>query len=189
MVCNGNIYEAAYTKIIKSAFIKQNQLLFQDGILGEDTEWMIRVYRRDPRICFCDANLYMYRLGREGAITNTISRKNIDDLITVINQSGDYYKKKENQKEIFKIEELGHCATLWFIALSMVPEITEYQVRCELETSLKNINWVTSYRLSKKAKISYIANKILGIHLNGKLLHFYSKYLRIKLNTVRLNLS
>ena len=185
MAANGNIHESACTKIIKNSYVKEMKLFFQEGILGEDTEWIFRVYRCQPTILICKESLFMCRLGRPGSITNSKSPKTIEDLITVIKQSIEHYGRATAKSKSIGTIELGHCATLWFIALSTLPEIQDKEKRHELERQLLNTSEILDYRLSKKAEYSYVSYKMLGMRLTSRLLCLYSNKFRAKANLKR----
>ena len=186
MVKKGNIQESACTKIFKNSFIKEGQFYFQEGLLGEDTEWMFRIYRSQPSVMICDEKLFMCRLGRAGSITNTKSAKSVEDLIKVINQSSEYYGRQVDLSRSIRSAELGQCTALWFIALSMLPEIHDRETRRGLEQKLKEMRWILAYRLSRKTKIAFLSTKLLGIRLTSRILCFYSNKVRVKANTMRI---
>lgn len=166
----GNLQEQAGTKILDRKFLLDNQLFFQEGILGEDTEWMFRVLRKVKKILVMDKPFLMYRYGREGSITNSVSVKNVTDLLLVISQSVDYYKDKDNDS--LKKYELSHCAYLWFIALSMFSQLsTKDKKNCVL--SIKKYAYLSEYAVSRKVKICRIALKILGTNGTAMLLNTY----------------
>lgn len=113
---NGNLQEAAYTKIMTLDFLKANSLYFKKGIIGEDTEWMFRLLRASRSIGVTDVVLYIYTESRTGAITNSIPPKRVKDQLLVIRDCL-YYN--ENNNNYLKEYEISYCSYLWYILLGM----------------------------------------------------------------------
>ena len=166
----GNLQESACTKIFNREFLITNNLFFQDEILGEDTEWMFRVLRKINKVVVLSTPLFIYRYAREGSITNSISSKNVTDLVKIISQSVEYYEKHPNHE--LKEYELGHCSYLWFIAISMfskLPTKEQKNVRC----LIKKYSYLTMYAMSSKVKLSKLVFKTLGIKGTAIVLNTY----------------
>ena len=60
LIESGNLHEQAGTHFVKTSFIKDNDLYFKEGILGEDTEWMFRVMRIIRDIAVSNVVLQVY---------------------------------------------------------------------------------------------------------------------------------
>lgn len=170
VVKQGNLQETAYTKIFSKQFLMDNKLLFQEGLLGEDTEWMFRVLRKANRVLIMNEPLVVYRYGREGAITNTISIKNVMDILVVISQSVDYYKYKSGDN--LRKYELAHCAYLWFVALSMFAKLPGTEKK-QCEATLKKYVFLSEYAVSAKARLSKRVLKIIGLRGTAFVLSMY----------------
>ena len=117
VIAQSNLRETAFTKIIKTEFIKQYNLYFQPRIISEDTEWMFRLLRKCKRIIVVDTILYLYTFGREGSISNTAGVKSVESLLQIIEQSLAY--SKGNNKGATSKYELMHCAYLLSIAIGI----------------------------------------------------------------------
>ena len=74
-------------------FLINNNLFFKEGLLGEDNEWMIRVLRCLKRVEIINLPIYVYRRARPNSISNSIKKKNIADLLEIVANSMEYYKK------------------------------------------------------------------------------------------------
>lgn len=172
LISRGNMMESAGTKIVRSEFIKSNNLTYKLGILGEDTEWMFRVLRIINKVAIADVPLYIYTENRVGSITQTASTKSVYDTLSVIRDSLKYYKKYPNLD--VKHWELAQCAYLWSIALGHycnVPSKDSSQLRKELKEVKKELS-LSSHPKSKKVGLLYnvlgffITSKILGIYIS-----------------------
>ena len=118
---NGNLEVSAATKILKRAFLVNNNLYFKKGLLSEDNEWTMRILRKVDKVLIIDEPLYLCRMKREGSITNSLSFKNIYDLLWIVNQSRLYYQRNDDQ---YRDYELDYCSYLWFSALGLSSELS-----------------------------------------------------------------
>ena len=166
---NGNIEVSAATKILSKEFLLRNDLFFKPGIKGEDNEWIIRVLRHLQTVAIIDEPIYIYRRDRPGSITNTIGASNISDLLDIISDSIEYWKKQNCRNQ----NEMDFCAYLWFCALGLSYQLSgnDYNTLkhtfldcssvCQFSRSPKTIR---AYRLLRIAGIS-ITRLILGTYI------------------------
>lgn len=176
---NGNLEVHAATKILKTDFVKDNNLFFKSGITAEDNEWMLRLLRVLDKVDIIDEPIYIYRAGRTGSITNTIGKNNILDLLEIINLSVGYYKQKDETNNRKKYE-FCYCAYLWFCALGLSAKLSRNKFN-ELEIKFKQTSIVCNYSTSPKTLASYQIYCMFGIHFTRFILGLYLK-LKHKLN-------
>lgn len=163
LLANGNLEVSAATKILKASFIKSNKLFFKEGIVSEDCEWILRLLRVVQNVSILSYPLYICRMGRKDSITNTIGKKNISDMLGIIQSSMDYYASVNSNKKIMPYEYC-YCAYLWFCALGLSLKIPKQDYK-ELVSKFKATSSVCGYSNSKKTKMAYCAYKVFG--LNG----------------------
>lgn len=171
---NGNLEVSANTKIFRTDFLKKNNLYFQEGITSEDSEWILRVLRKLKFVKILNVPLYICRIGRMGSISNSIGKKNIVNLLRIIEQSVDYYNEKESN---LKKYELCYCAYLWFCALGLSDSLKIQEVK-QLKSLFKKTSCVCEYSDSKKTRMSYMIYKIFGFRGSIKILGVYLKIKR-----------
>lgn len=170
LIKSGNMHEQAGTHFVNTSFIKNNHLYFKEGILGEDTEWMFRVMRMVPKIAVSDIVLQTYTEKRPGSITNTNSVKSLNDLIYVVQESIDYYKRN-TYLDVCKYE-LAQCAYLWSIALgyySMLSHNDAKEFKSVLKKQCKQLPLTTH----PKSKMVGMVYSVLGFYLTSKILTLY----------------
>ena len=173
----GDIFEAAYTKIVKRKFILQNQLCFKEGIIAEDNEWTFRVMRCANKIKFLPDTLVVYQARRAGSITNSVSFRSVRDLMTIVELSEEYYCHHPERITGLGEYELAHCAYLWCIALGACGGL-KGRDREEAIALLKT-NWgITKYAYCRKTKLSVNICRIFGIHIAASLLRFYIRLMQ-----------
>lgn len=170
LISGGNMMESASTKIIRTEFVKSNNLTYKYGILGEDTEWMFRVLRIIDKVAIADVPLFICTENRIGSITQTVSIKSVSDTLAVIMGSLNYYKEHPNLN--IKRWELAQCAYLWSIALGHycnLPAKDSSSLRRELKIVRKEL-CLSSHPKSKKVGLLY---NVLGFFITSKILGLY----------------
>lgn len=168
---NGNMEVSANTKILRRSFLIDNKLFFTPNLLSEDNEWMMRVLRKAKRIDKIEEPLYLCRMGRADSITNTINKKNIVDLLSIVQGSIDYYAKHDND---IKEQEFCFASYLWFCALGLANRLNQEELK-EVKPLFKKTSSVCAYSNSKKTKLSNTVYKICGFNLTVKILGAYLK--------------
>lgn len=169
---NGNLEVSANTKILKRQFLIDNQLLFTPNLLSEDNEWMMRVLRVAKKVDKLEEPLYICRLGRADSITNTIKKKNITDLLSIVKWSVDYYADHDNE---VKEQELCFASYLWFCALGLANRLNKNELK-EVKPLFKETSSVCSYSNSKKTKLCNTVYRIFGFDATIKILGTYLKH-------------
>lgn len=168
----GNMEVAAYTKILSRQFLVDNGLYFQRNLLSEDNEWLIRVLRVLRKVDIIDLPLYIYRAGRTDSISNTIRKKNITDLLSIVQGSIDYYSFHDNP---VREEELCFASYLWFCALGLAYSLPKAELK-EIQSLFKETSSVCSYSYSRKTKLSNSVYRVFGFNLTVKILGTYLKH-------------
>ena len=176
---NGNLEVAAYTKVFKRSFLIENDLFFKEGIVCEDSEWMIRLLRVLSVVCILNEPLYIYRAGRADSITNTVGLSNLKDMLGIIKSSLDFYADARNSSER-KNYELCYCAYLWFCALGLANGLPKQDYQ-ELRHLLKATASVCAYSNSPKTRASYFVYRVFGLEVSRFSLGLYLK-LKHKMN-------
>lgn len=82
-------YNSAWSKIIRRDLLIENNINFEQGIVGEDNEWYYHVVMTAKSLVLVDSPLYVYRR-RQGSTTTSTTEKNLKDQLHVI-------KKWENE--------------------------------------------------------------------------------------------
>lgn len=169
---NGNLEVSANTKILKRQFLIDNHLFFTPNLLSEDNEWMMRVLRVAKKVDKLEEPLYICRLGRADSITNTIKKKNITDLLSIVKWSVDYYADHDNE---VKEQELCFASYLWFCALGLANRLDKNELK-EVKPLFKETSSVCSYSNSKKTKLCNTVYRIFGFDVTIKILGTYLKH-------------
>lgn len=186
LLSNGNLEVSAATKIIKKSFLMNEELYFQEGMLSEDNQWMIRLLRKLRTVKIIDEPLYICRKDRKDSITHTIKKKNILDLLEIVEQSIDYYKKHTNQSQIKELE-LCYASYLWFSALGLSATLSKKEKK-EVKPYFLRTSIVCNYSNSKKTKLCRGVLKACGLDITTFILGVYVKMKgKYKINKTLIN--
>ena len=169
---NGNLEVSACTKILKKSFLFENKLYFREGLLSEDNEWMLRLLRKLRVVDIIAEPLYVCRLKREGSISNSIKKKNIEDLLKIIRSSMKYYEK--HPQHILKKYELCYASYLWFSALGLSTMLSRKEKKGMKKLFMRTSD-VCKYSHSPKTRLCYIVYKMFGLALTSYILGMYIK--------------
>lgn len=80
------IYYFAWSFVFSRAFLMKHELLFQEGLYYEDSEFAYRALPLISRIKLYDKVCYTYKI-RQGSIAQTFSKKKINDLLYIANKA------------------------------------------------------------------------------------------------------
>ncbi len=78
-------YNSAWSKIIKRSLLMDNNIRFEEGIVGEDNEWYYHVVMVAQKLVMLDEPLYVYRR-RSGSTTTSATEKNLRDQLHVLDK-------------------------------------------------------------------------------------------------------
>lgn len=90
--------------------IHTNKLLFREGVLYEDWDFVAHFTSIATKVCWLDINLYNYRRKEYGTLTSIATMKCLDIFIT-LELVEQYYKaagRWEHNQYIFYIKAIGH---------------------------------------------------------------------------------
>lgn len=103
-VCNKKqLYMMAQKYAYKKSFLKENQLLFHEGIIHEDEEWTLKALCLAKHFTFIDKELYFYEDIRSGSIMNVKNLNSDRSYITVAAELSKFIQSTVIQKDLKKM--------------------------------------------------------------------------------------
>lgn len=166
---NGHLNVSAWSKICKKDFLVNNNLYFKKGITGEDSEWTIRMLRVLKRLKVLRKPYYAYRIDREGSITSSVSVKNVNDLVNIINTLSD---DEFNQKSEIEKYEKGFMCFLFFVMLGFAGGMNKEDKK-QAKPLFKEMENICDYSIMRQTNICRFVYKTLGYKFTAKLLNIY----------------
>lgn len=154
---------SAWNKMIRRDFILEHQLFFEEGIYSEDLEWSIRLFKCAEKFGYLDGIFYYYRQGRIDSITGTLSDKNVNALIYLLEKYNSFEFRCDISSSQFSFLSYEYLVLLYLLGkLDRFDPITMGKVYSFRKVLYK------SHKISYK--ILYFFISILGIRVTSKLL-------------------
>lgn len=149
-------------KAIRRDYLIDNQLFFREGMYSEDVEWFFRFARNLQSIELLNECCYCYRQ-REGSITHTIRRKNVEDVLYSVKTYANALRNDSSLSEQKKKALLNYIAYQYFIVLGLSYSRLKGNDRKEIRKECKEYKWLTAWAISKKTRRAAMVLKLLGI--------------------------
>ena len=143
---------SACNKMIKTSILRDNNIFFTKGLLGEDMDWTSRLLPHVSSVSYCNEAVYLYR-ERPGSITKTFRLKNAEDFCWIL-ETWETYWSNYVDKHIAKVF-LGYYATLYVTFVYnylLIPSSQRPLVKqriCNLSSLLEYSNAPKSDRLKR----------------------------------------
>lgn len=171
LVASGTFPMSACLKILKRKSLSDLNIHFIKGLLSEDIPWFIDLLEGAKKCMFVNNYIYAYRQGVTGSISNSFSKKNIDSILSIIdnelkrlpirsfnNITKDYVKS-------FLAYELCIC-------LGGLGQLDK-SIRDEYYKKLKPYKWLLKYRQNPKVKKVSLLKSFIGLRLTRCFLELY----------------
>ena len=94
-----NIAVTPYNKIYKTTLLKENNILFPEGLIFEDEKFFYDTYLRAKRVSIIDEFLYYYRINRKGSTVDTIKDNDFSDIIPISKLIRETFKETNNYED------------------------------------------------------------------------------------------
>ncbi len=88
-----------YNKIYKTTLLKENNILFPEGLIFEDEKFFYDTYLRAKRVSIVDEFLYYYRINRKGSTVDTIKDNNFSDIVPISKLIRETFKETDNYED------------------------------------------------------------------------------------------
>lgn len=75
---------SAWSKMVKTELLRENNISFKKGQLSEDYEWSLSLFMAANSFGADSGDYYFYRQNRENSITQKMSEKHFTDLLAII---------------------------------------------------------------------------------------------------------
>ncbi len=162
----------AWDKVIRAELFKKNDLNFREGIIAEDLDWSARVMLAAKSITLVDDPVYVYRVGRKGAITGTLKLKNLVDTKLSIDNCLNVDLRQYSK--VFRNAYLSYVAYKYVIWMAEGNQVEDDEKHYLIE-EMKKKQWLLGYDLSPKVKAVKYVFKLLGYDKTASLLGMFLK--------------
>ena len=88
-----------YNKIYKTNLLKDNDILFPEGLIFEDEKFFFDVYLRAKKASIVNEFLYYYRVNRKGSTVDISKENDYSDIIPISRQIRETFKETNNYED------------------------------------------------------------------------------------------
>lgn len=164
-------------KLLKRAFIIDNDLYFQPGITAEDIPWFIDILDKADSLRFVDLYAYAYRTNVVGSVTNSSNDyKSFNNLRNVVRIELEKLNDRSFSNEA-KNALLSFLGYEYSILLGQVRSLP-HNIQEKEYNDLKQNSWLLNYTIHPKVKKVNQFKKIFGLKLTSWFLHYYLKNMK-----------
>ena len=150
-------YNSAWRKIIKRSLLMDNNIRFEEGIVGEDNEWYYHVVMVAKKLVLLDEPLYVYRR-RSGSTTTTATEKNLRDQLHVLDKWEKILSTAENDARAQVV--WGSLAKQFCSAVILYAGLNNVD---SYMPELKKKSYMLKYSSNKRVVIFRWAIRLLGL--------------------------
>lgn len=154
--------------VAKKAYLEKNQLKFYEGILHEDELWTPQLFLNAESIGYCESSCYVYRVNREGAITNKFSIKHYRDRIFVMDALC-RLAKKEFDKDRASAKGRAYMDRTACMYARFIQDIDDIEDNREILMGLSERRKYLKSASQLKYRSLYSMAKIIGVKSTLKL--------------------
>lgn len=160
---------SACQKLIKRTLITDNEIFFQKGILSEDIDWSIRLYRAAQKFASVYSPYYGYRK-RAGSISQSFNPKHATDILNILSKWDKILDENEDHEPFWGYLAYVYCCTLGLIGLLNPDDGHKFY-----DEYIKYVK-LLDYDANPKVKKVNILYKLLGYRFTCKLLTLFLKF-------------
>lgn len=172
LVSRNEYFSTSYVKAIKREFFEEKRLHFQKGLLSEDIEWSARLMMFCSSVAVLPEAFYERIRRNEGAITSSIGRKNIDDILGQIEKAVIDVGKYSENYDFYQIY-MEYWAYQYAMLLGLVYRLKNEDDYNSYIGRLIKLKYLLKYDHVKKVKAVRLACSVFGIRNTIALLGKY----------------
>ena len=162
-------YNSAWSKIIRRSLLMDNDIRFEEGIVGEDNEWYYHVVMVAKMLVLLDEPLYVYRR-RSGSITTSTTEKNLRDQLHVLDKWEKILSTAENDARAQVV--WGSLAKQFCSAVILYAGLNNVG---SYMPELREKSYMLKYSSNKRVVIFRWAIRLLGLKMFIQVLREYRK--------------
>lgn len=181
LVCTQAFNMSACFQLVRRAFIEDNDLYFTKGLLSEDVDWSLRVWRSVERVQAINIPMYGYQ-HRVGSITTTYTIRNLRSYDYIFRKFYALYGEEQVAKNtLYWQTALGYLAQMYTSCLYGYNQIARADKSEAMQILQANAN-LLEYSISKKSDRVVLCKKVLGLRLTIRLFALYGTLKRKRKN-------
>lgn len=164
-------YGMAWIKAIRRSVLVDNNIKFEKGLLGEDTEWNYHLLMYAKSIEFIDESVIAYRQRKE-SISHSLKIKNLTDFIYIITKWSESIKRIEDN--VLRSALLGSLAK-YYSNLLIVYMRVKNEEKKDYKLTMKKLSWLLDFSRNKRPRMISKVYHLLGFDMTIFMLNILDK--------------
>ena len=168
---------SACFQLIRRELLEKHQLYFEKGLLSEDVDWSLRLWRHVEHVRAINLPMYGYQ-HREGSITTTYTIRNLRSYEHIFAKFVALYQHKQNGDGLYWKTVMGYLAQMYTSCLYAYGQIGRTDKE-EAYKILKQYVLLLEYSLSIKSERVVRLKRIVGLRMTIWVFAIYGNIRRI----------
>ena len=171
---------SACFQLIRRDLLEQHQLYFEKGLLSEDVEWSLRLWRHISKVRAMNLPLYGYQ-HREGSISTTYTIRNLRSYEHIFAKFVQLYNDRvvDAHTELYWKTVMGYLAQMYTSCLYAYGQIARKD-RSEAYAILKRYATLLEHSISIKSDRVIKYKRVIGLRMTVWLFAVYGNIRRYK---------
>lgn len=178
LVKNNKYETSCWTKIIKTDFLRENKLYFDESLVVEDFDWNMRFLQCIKSYGILKSASYIH-IFRQGSITSAKGakrQKNCIDQIVTIKKYADLFQTKDFSTQLNK-SLLSFLAYQYYITIGLASTLDK-EYKKGIKKSLKEIRYIIKFSSGKRQKLLKLVYNFFGFNALTFVLSYYYNHHR-----------
>lgn len=168
---------SACFQLIRRKLLEEHQIYFEKGLLSEDVDWSLRLWRHVEKVRAINLPLYGYQ-HREGSITTTYTIRNLRSYEHIFAKFMQSYEQRTADTEYYWQTVMGYLAQIYTSCLYAYGQICRKDQK-EAYGILLRYASLLSHSISVKSDRVVKLKRLLGMRMTIWVFALYGKLRRI----------
>ncbi|MBQ9143451.1 MAG: glycosyltransferase [Paludibacteraceae bacterium] len=166
---------SACFQLIRRELLEQHQIYFEKGLLSEDIDWSLRLWKYVQRVRAINLPMYGYQ-HREGSISTTYTIRNLRSYKHIFAKFVQLYKERvvEAAAELYWQTVMGYLAQMYTSCLYAYGQIASKD-KSEAYAILKRYATLLEHSISIKSERVVLLKRYIGLRLTVGVFALYGK--------------
>ena len=166
---------SACFQIIRRELLEQHQIYFEKGLLSEDVDWSLRLWKYVQRVRAINLPMYGYQ-HREGSISTTYTIRNLRSYKHIFAKFVQLYNERivDAATELYWQTVMGYLAQMYTSCLYAYGQIARKD-KSEAYAILKRYATLLEHSISIKSERVVLLKRYIGLCLTVEVFALYGK--------------
>lgn len=166
---------SACFQLVRRNLLEQHQIYFEKGLLSEDVDWSLRLWRHVSKVRAINLPLYGYQ-HREGSISTTYTIRNLCSYEHIFAKFVQLYNERivDVATELYWKTTMGYLAQMYTSCLYAYGQIASKD-KSEAYAILKRYATLLEHSISIKSERVILLKRYIGLRLTVGVFALYGK--------------